>query len=205
MIWNYPYGTNRTTTAGAQQPPHSMQGSGRPVNELVLNRQQNTAGLWNGGIVTLKAAPLVDPTAQWVSPIFDLRPDLPFLSQGDVEATPVYRSRTGDWGSLWVLIEGLNQNFGGGLGFAGLQVRYQELASPLNPTLVRKVTNPVDITGQFAVGGSVAEGTQREATLLQFKPTGDVDPVRYWQIKILFNWAFTFTSTVQLRVQSSYY
>ena len=204
MIWNYPYGTNRTTTAGGQSPQGGG-GSSRPINELVLNRQQNTAGLWNGGIVTLKASPLANPSATWISPIFDLRPDLPFLSQGEVEATPVYRSKTGDWGSLWILVEGLNQNFGGGLGFAGLQVEYQELASPVDPTLVRKVMNPANITSQFAVGGSVSAGTQREATLLQFKPTTDVDPVRYWQVKILFNWAFTFTKPVQLRVQSSYY
>ena len=176
-----------------------------PQNPLVLNRQNNTAGLWNGGNVTLMASGLVNPTAQWRSPIFDLRPDLPFLSQGNVEATPIYRSRTGDWGSLWMMVDGLNQNFGGGVGFAGLNVRYQERVSPLDPTLVRTVNDLIDITSEFAVDTSKPLAQQQQSALLQFKPSTDVDPVRYWQVIVEFEWSFTFTLPVQLRVQSSYY
>ena len=205
MHWNYPYGTNRGLNTVGGSPNGNQHHETRIENPLVANRQQNTAGLWNGGQVTGHTSNLVNPTGEWRSPIFDLRPDLPFLSQGIAEASPVYRSKTGDWGSLWVLIDGLNQNFGGGLGFAGLRVRYQEKASPIDPTLIRNVNDPIDITGEFAVNTTLPFAEQQQGALLQFKPTSDVDPVRYWQVVIYFDWSFTFTKNVQLRAQSSYY
>lgn len=173
-------------------------------NPLVVNRQQNTAGLWSGGLVSLNVAPLTNPTAQWDSPIFDTRPDLPFKSQGLQEATPVYRSKTGDWGSLWVQVEGLNQIYGvpGGGGKSpqtGLQVTYDERCSPNDPSRVQVILDPVNITTQFATLGT------KQATLLQFKPSTDVDPVRYWQVRIFFDWIQTFTVAPVLRVSAAYY
>lgn len=199
MYWNRP-----------QLVPPSMGGSATNIpppkqNPLVENRQNNTAGLWNGGVTTLRTDSKTNPKAQWRSPIFDLRPDLPFLSQGRVEATPIYRSRTGDWGSLWVLVDGLDKNFGGGVGFAGLQVTYQEKVSPIDPSLTRNVNDKIDITGEFAVNMGAPETERQQGALLQFKPSTDVDPVRYWQVVIYFDWTFTFLNDVQLSVQASYY
>ena len=202
MYWNrpqlVPFNAGSGGGAGSQpQPP--------PPNPLVLNRQNNTAGLWNGGNITLTPSGLTNPTATWRSPTFDLRPDLPFLSQGNAESTPVYRSKTGDWGSLWLLVDGLDQNFGGGFGFTGLKVTYQERVSPIDPTLVRNVNDPIDITGEFAVNSTLPASERQQGALLQFKPTNDVDPVRYWQVVLRFEWSVTFTNPVQLRIQASYY
>lgn len=203
MHWNYPYGTSRSGSGTPLPEPHSVQQ--KPQNELVENRQQNQAGIWNGGNVLLSSSPLSFPTAQWDSPVFDLRPDLPYLSQGDSSSTPVYRSKTGDWGSLWVLIEGLNEQFGAWYGFSALTVSMQEFASPIDPTLVRSTTNPVDITSQFAVDLSQPVARQQQASLLQLKATNDVDPIRYWQVKLYFSWNIIATTPIQLRVQSAYF
>jgi len=199
MYWNRPQLVPPSAGGGATNIPPP------PQNELVANRQNNTAGLWNGGNITLATNSLANPTATWRSPVFDLRPDLPFLSQGTREATPIYRSKTGDWGSLWVVVDGLNQNFGGAYGFAGLTVKYQERVSPIDPTIVKNVNDPIDITGEFAVDTSLPVAKQQQGALLQFKPTSDVDPVRYWQIVLYFDWTYTFTVPIQLRVQSAYY
>lgn len=199
MYWNRPHLVPPSMGGSATNIPPPKQ------NPLVENRQNNTAGLWNGGNTTLRTSGLVNPSAEWRSPIFDLRPDLPFLSQGEAEATPIYRSRTGDWGSLWVLVGGLDKNFGGGVGFAGLQVRYQERVSPIDPTLAQNVNDKIDITGEFAVDMTQPANERQQSALLQFKPSTDVDPVRYWQVVIYFDWTFTYTSPVQLNVQASYY
>lgn len=203
MYWNYPYGKNSSGSGTPLPEPHST--PQKPKNELVENRQQNQAGIWNGGSVLLSSSPLSFPTAQWDSPVFDLRPDLPYLSQGDSSSTPVYRSKTGDWGSLWVLIEGLNQQFGAWYGFSTLTVTMQEFASPIDPTLVRSTTNPLDITSQFAVDLSQPVARQQQATLLQLKATNDVDPIRYWQVRLYFSWNIIATVPIQLRVQSAYF
>lgn len=203
MYWNRPqmFPPNK---AGGQVPQNP------PTNKLVENRQQNTAGLWNGGQVTVLANPVVNPIAEWRSPIFDLRPDLPFLSQGEAEATPVYRSKTGDWGSLWVMVDGLSQTYGGGalFGTSGLRVTYQEQASPIDPSLTRRVNDLIDITPEFAFNPAlIATNQQQQSALLQFKPTSDVDPVRYWQVIMYFTWTQDFSAgyAPQLRVQASYY
>lgn len=204
MYWNYPYGTSHTGS-GTPLPeePHSV--NTKPQNELVANRQQNQAGLWNGGSVLLSSSPLASPVAEWRSPVFDLRPDLPFLSQGESSSVPVYRSKTGDWGSLWVLIEGLNEQFGAWFGFSNLTVEMQEFSSPIDPTLVRSTTNPVNITAEFSVDLLQPAAKQKQATLLQLKATNDVDPIRYWQARIYFSWNIIATVPVQLRVQSAYF
>ena len=211
MHWNFPYGTNSGSNSGGQPPTTVAQAiaqqiePSRKINELVANRQQNQAGIWNGGSITLSSSPLTLPTAQWDSPTFDLRPDLPYLSQGDKSSTPVYRSRTGDWGSLWVLIEGLNQQFGAWYGFSGLRVLMQEFTSPIDPTLVRAINDPVDITSEFSVDITQPIARQKQATLLQLKATNDVDPIRYYQVRLYFSWNIIATVPIQLRVQSAYF
>ncbi len=197
MHWNYPQGNN-SGSGGSNS-------SFRPQNELVANRQKNQAGIWNGDVKSIISSPLIQPVAGWNSPVFDLRPDLPFLSQGDESSTPVYRSKTGDWGSLWCIVEGLNQQFGAWFGFSNLRVHYQTFASPINPSIVRAVNNPIDITSEFSVDLAQPAEKQKQSTLLQFKATNDVDPIRYWQVKIYFSWSVTQTVPFQLRIQSSYY
>jgi len=204
MHWNYPYGSNNGSNFGGKpQEPNSA--PSKPKNELVANRQQNQAGIWNGGSIVLASSPLSFPTAEWRSPTFDLRPDLPYLSQGDESSTPVYRSKTGDWGSLWVLIEGLNEQFGSWYGFSAITVKMQEFSSPIDPTLIRSTTNPVDITSQFAVDLSQPVARQQQATQLQLKATNDVDPIRYWQVRLYFSWNIVATVPIQLRIQSAYF
>ena len=86
-----------------------------------------------------------------------------------------------------------------------MKVTYQERVSPIDPTLVRNVNDPIDITGEFAVNSSLPANERQQGALLQFKPTNDVDPVRYWQVVLRFEWSVTFTNPVQLRIQASYY
>lgn len=192
----------------AGRPPHSsdVYAKGASPNQLVIDRESNSAGMWNGGRNQLTASGLVNPSARWHTPVFDLRPDLPVVSKGNnSRPQPIFRSENGNYGSLWVLVEGLNQNFGGGIGTAGLQVTYQILASPLGADLVRRVSNRVNITGEFFVDTSLPPADQKQGTVLKFNPLTTVDPIRYWQVEILFNWTFTFTSVPRLSFQANYY
>ena len=161
MYWDRPTYFPKSNTGGGEiQLP--------PKNQLVANRQQNSAGVWNGNQVSLQTSPLTNPTAEWRSPVFDLRPDLPFLSQGDQSATPVYRSRTGDWGSLWVMVDGLSQAYpAGGIiyGTAGLKVEYQENVSPIDPTLTRRVNDPINITSEFAFDPSLIASNRNQEVI----------------------------------------
>jgi len=201
MHWNFPYG-GKTAGYNNGVEPSAPQ---KPLNELVANRQKNQAGMWNGGTITLLSSPLNFPTAEWNSPTFDLRPDLPYLSQGDSSSTPVYRSKTGDWGSLWVIVEGLNKQFGAWYGFSALTVKMQEFASPIDPTRLVAINNPVEITGEFATDIAQPLARQKQGTMLQFKATNDVDPIRYWQVRMYFSWNIIATTPIQLQIQSAYY
>lgn len=184
---------------GTQLAANDQLAEPRKPNPLVVNRQKNTAGQWYGGLVSLNCSALTNPVAQWDSPIFDTRPDLPFKSQGIQEGTPVYRSKTGDWGSLWVQVEGLNQTYGILSPQTGLQVTYDERTSPIDPSRVQIILDPINITANFASLGA------KQATLLQFKPSTNVDPVRFWQVRIFFNWTAVFTVAPVLRISSAYY
>ena len=208
MFWNnagaMPQGF-ATTLEGRQ--------SAKP-NELVLNRHQNQAGYWNGGYSVIRGNRLAKPAVSWASPVFDLRPDLPYLNQtGQRQGVPVFRSKTGDWGSLWVVVEGLNINYGGITASSGLKVQYQEAMNPVDPSRVALCAVPQDISTLFApntevlpAGGQLDGFTFQRAACLQFKPnSGSVDPIRFWQVNIYFDWDRTFTETVQLQLSASLY
>jgi len=204
MYWNNPHAMKRGTavTFEGQQSPQP--------NQLVLNRQLNYPAIWNGGVISLRfqGASLVNPTAEWWSPIFDLRPDLPFESQSDQSSVPVYRSETGDYGSLWVSFSGMRTNLDAdGPITVGMQVGAQQAASPIDPSRIGIIDDPVNVTANFTGDDNPEVGDPLDTALFKFSPATDVDPVRYWQVRFSFRWRRTFAagSILPIQVQSAFY
>lgn len=199
MYWNNPHSMKRgtATTFEGQQSPQP--------NQLVLNRQLNYPAFWDGGQVSLRLSGLTNPTAFWWSPIFDLRPDLPFQSQSDQASVPVYRSKTGDWGSLWIMFDGIDESVDGRVLAQGLTVTVQEAVSPIDPSRLRIIEDPVNVTQDFSTNQDLNPTQQSTGTLFKFSPATNVDPIRYWQVRFNFSWNRTFTTNRTYRVQSAYY
>ena len=83
-----------------------------------------------------------------------------------------------------------------------------EAAFFLESTIGHPVNDLIDITPEFAFNPAlIVTNQQQQAALLQFKPTSDVDPVRYWQVILYFTWTQDFSAgyAPQLRIQASYY
>lgn len=157
--------------------------------------------------------------AEWRSPIFDLRPDFRgsmggrsagqgfFINRNDPSAAPAGHTSTvrrsgaspiwinrGAAGKLWVQVFGIGAQ---DWSERGLKVVAQEYANIDDPNRMPQVTDDQNITTEFV--GSQLTGvantgllTRKTSSILQFQPTGEGYPIRYWQVRI--TWLYDFNN-----------
>ena len=132
-------------------------------------------------------------TATFQTPVFDLRPDLRSMTGGEQEGVAIWKySGSGRGGRLHVMVDNILAGH-----TEGLDVKAVEYVSPNRPTLMRQVTDCVNVSDQFVVSG-------RTATYLSFTPTGEF-PIRFWQVQLLFTWTQNIALTPQFTIFSSFY
>lgn len=185
-----------------------------PSGTVPFPQPQNMpVGQWDGGKQFLRLDPAPAPLfalAQWNSPIFDLRPELRGTNyrQGRSVTSGGFRHNTFPDGvpiwnsegcSLWVMFDGLNAFVDD---INGLDVGFEELASPNNVGDLQRYSDIVDISDEFI------SKDQKPATVLQFMPIGaqfNAKPIRFWQIQIKFEWTVALAQQPQFGVFSSFY
>ena len=153
-------------------------------------------GFWDGGEIALQTFGASAPnwrTATYRTPIFDLRPDLRSMTGGEQEGVAIWKySGSGRGGRLHLMID----NIGSG-DTQGLDVVCSELVSPNRPSIMRQVTDCVNISDQFTVSG-------RSSTYISFMPTGEF-PIRFWQVQLDFTWAEDLGDVPKFLLFASYY
>ncbi len=186
---------------------------------LVFNPQGNVPGpfprdinsqIYVGASQTLTFVTAGLPTgvyarAQWLSPVFNLRPYfrslLPNASVGDtgVQGTVDIWLPAGATGKLWVHATNLHAiNWS----TAGLRVSSEEYASLTNPTILSAITTPQDITTEFLGGAASA--------MACFLAPGMGYPVAFYQLKLTFDYIQDNTAEPgwpypKIQLQSAYY
>lgn len=125
---------------------------------------------------------------EWATPIFDMRPDLGALSNNRVgahtSAIPIWRAAGQNIATqLFVQVYGITD-------FRGFQVISIEEAHVQDLTQILSVTGPQDITADFTSKGV--------ASLSNFSPPGDGYPVRYWRLRIQFQYLAQLDAPVNL-------
>jgi hypothetical protein len=121
--------------------------------------------------------------APWYSPLFDLQPWFRAEQTGQQDGTPIWRGGQGAGGRLWVDATNLSPVFVGGSYFsqvANLRVTAVEWGHVANYKDVQPIGPEIDITSEFVGGGPTR--------ILQFLPTGEGYPMRYYQVKLLFRY-----------------
>lgn len=108
--------------------------------------------------------------ALWISPIFDLRPDI----SGNYRptATPIpgaARLHVQVFNTDGTLIQDLPST---------LEVFSVEFAAPTNPDELRAIQERLDITADFFSGTA--------SSLLEWAPVGA--PIRFWRVAMVFDW-----------------
>lgn len=185
-----------------------------PTNALPMPIPGNLGpGLWEGSPQRLKfKATGTDPVvsqAEWRSPIFDLQPWMRSsqnAQQGDSQ--PIWRVGQGAAGKLWIQPQNMQpvivgiQSFGQ---LRNLRILAFEYAHINNINSVARITaeTGIDVTSDVV-------GTKPSA-IMQFYPTGEGYPVRFWQVRLLWQYTVrpgnessnTFVSPIT--ITSSYY
>lgn len=144
---------------------------------------------WGAGAVTGNAAVgLVEATtftATWQSPVFDLRPELrgssmsaPLSSpDGTVPGVvPIWRQTYGAGGQLFVQVENLLAD---ARSLTGLVVNVIELGHVNDVRRVVSIAQPEDVSSQFT--------NNQASAVLVIVPPGGGCPMRYWQVRIVFD------------------
>lgn len=140
-------------------------------------------GCWMGPRVSM-AAWTANPTTgvlwrtEWATPIFDMRPDLGALSNNragaHTSAIPIWRAGGQNVATqMFVQVYGITD-------FRGFQVVSIEEAHVQDLTQILSVTGPQDITADFTSKGT--------SSLSTFSPPGDGYPVRYWRLRVQFQY-----------------
>lgn len=177
-----------------------------PSNEGYLNNPNGSLpfpkpnsmpiGFWDGGEIALQTFAAGTPnwrTATYRTPIFDLRPDLRSMTGGEQEGVAIWKdSGAGKGGRLHLMVDNIDNG-----ATSGLDVVCTEFVSPNRPSLMRQVTNCVNVSDQFVVAG-------RSATYISFQPTGEY-PIRFWQVQLVFTWAEALAQIPKFTVFTAYY
>ena len=136
-------------------------------------------GQWSSEVNPLQweagTAPVI-LTAEWGSPLFDLRPELRAADGKEHQAIPVWRTGNGAGGHLMVFIQGLAST----TSHKTLRVRSREWGHPTDSRRVQQV-------GPFAELTASVAGNNTPAAVLTFYPTGSGYPMRFWRVKLTFN------------------
>jgi len=151
-------------------------------------------GFWDGGIASLLPTTASDPEywreARWRSPLFDLRPDLRSMTGGDAKGVAIWAT-----GKLFALVNNLRATTAA---TEGLKVTVREFCSPNRPEQIFQVTDPVDVSESFVT-------VERPATTLEFYPLNSGQPIRFWQVEMLFEWKEALAQTPRFSIFSAYY
>jgi hypothetical protein len=146
---------------------------------------------WFGGAAYIQWSvlntPTVNLTADWSSPIFDMRPDIRGLTSNTVDnGTPGHVSGVPIWNpsaQLWLQFENpaLGVNGISAQPMQGLQIIIWEEAHVCDPQNLSTVSNleGTDITSEFDTTGASA--------MMGFYPIGDGNPVRYYRLRMTLN------------------
>jgi len=143
--------------------------------------------------------------AQWQSPLFDLRPELRGSGQGVATGVPIWKSGYQAGTKLWVQVSGLNRATAGPppqAAVQGLRLTAQAFAHVNNAQLISACDPPVDMTRDLTHNGGV------DSRVLQFYPTGDGYPIRYWRLVLTFEKTVNLNPTstaIELSVVGSFY
>lgn len=157
--------------------------------------QSAPVGLWEGGRSSLSWTTLANGTIQasWGSPLFDLRPELRSAQSGLTGGTPIWRPM-GAGGALWVQVENLLVD---ATATTGLVVTTTEFGHVNDPNAVTSTATESEITSEF-VGGNAS-------AVMQFLPTGQGYPIRYYRISITFGYDVVRNGPPPFAIAASYY
>lgn len=167
-----------------------------PAGTIPFPQPQNApVGLWEGGRSSLSWTVQPDGTlkAAWSSPLFDLRPDIRAAQSGLTGGTPIWRPM-GAGGALWVQVEHLTTD---ATATTSLIVVATESGHVNDPNSVVTTNTESEITSEF-VGGN-------QSAVLQFLPTGNGYPIRYYRVKITFSYNVVRVAPPPFSVSASYY
>ena len=160
-------------------------------------------GVWNGIptmlVWTAGTAPSVR-TAQWRSPVFDLRPEQR-AARGEVRnqgTIPIWKPSTvtgGAGGRLWVQIGDFSTL---AVSVTSMEMNFRERGHIQDPNSMSVICPSEDITDKYVPG--------MQDCILSFTPPGEGYPVRYWQLILQFDvYDATLPSDPALQVEGSYY
>jgi len=148
---------------------------------------------WFGGASSVQwqvPAPVsatVNLTAQWASPIFDMRPDIRNLTSNTIDnGTPGHVAAVPMWNpsaQLWLQFENPSLGVNGisAQAMEGLQIlSFEEshVCDPQNLSTVSAIEG-VDITSEFDTTGA--------SCIMGWYPIGDGNPVRYYRLTLTLN------------------
>lgn len=126
---------------------------------------QPTAVKWQAG------SGQVSYSGYWGTPILDLRPDTKGATSESTTGAPMNRL---SGAQLFVMISGLSSNH------LGLNVYAVPYGHPVSSRNVKQIGPAVDYTAQIATGLDTA--------LLAFFPPNAGYPLRFWQLRLRFDW-----------------
>ena len=165
-------------------------------------------GNWMGARTAIPwvAAPTADTiatdailTAIWRSPIFDLRPEFRgiggntgSMSSGVIQGTqPIWRNGAG--GKLYIQVSRLAT---ANNSITDVVLNSIDFAAVVDPLSVEQVTMASDITGLIT-------GPGMNGAILIAEPPGEGQPVRFWQIRLVFDRMSNIANTFD--IQAGYY
>lgn len=134
---------------------------------------------WAAGPTVTTGYKTVYRQATWDTPIFDHRPDLRSLEGVRPDsAQPVWRQGYGSGGQLFIEVAGLQSTASA---LSGLRVYAVEYAHPTNPLQLQQITRTTNIATDYFGPGT-------PGTLVPFFPPGSGFPVRYWKVRLIFQY-----------------
>jgi len=164
-----------------------------PANTLPFPKPQNMpVGCWYGTTFNLPATndgwqtEGDDRTFLWKSPIFDMRPDLRGLPNGDPSLMNNVTTPRKDlniiaqpmWGGMKTLFVQVSNLQASANSLTDMQFAFGEEAGIKFAGSLKSVMPLTTITEYFQ--------TQSDSTVLAFQPYGGANPYRFWQIDIKF-------------------
>jgi hypothetical protein len=186
-------------------PGSSVPGPWPSLSNTAWWSGERTAIVWTPQPLPIAVNNPVYWRAQWQSPLFDLRPELRGSGQGIANGVPIWKAGYQAGTKLWAQVTGLNKGTDGPprqAAIEALRVTAQAFAHVNNAQLVVATDPPVDITRDLTHNGGV------DSRILQFYPTGDGYPIRYWRVVLTFEKIKNLNpslAALELAVQGSFY
>lgn len=133
--------------------------------------------------------------ALWQTPIFDHRPDLrALLGVRPNVVQPIWRQGYGSGGQVFVDVAGLQSTPSA---LTGLRVYSIEYAHPTDPGELQQITKASDLTTDYFTPGC-------PMTVVPFFPPGSGFPIRFWQVRLVFQFNVAHVDPVFLMTAAYY-